>query len=183
MEIVLTYRGKIPSKTSSKSAIWDMRRSFDLQLRKLWGKEPFDILKQWEDSNFAAGAPEFRLRQGDQLFVPLYGNAIGVGVSLDIRLLTGMPEQKPVISAGDLDNRIKRIIDALQAPAQLGEHLDDLEPNQRWHCLIDNDSVVLGLNARLGAYLGSDDPSESCAIIVVRPIPLRVTLGNMSMLY
>jgi hypothetical protein len=183
LEIVLTYRGRIPSKSSSKAAIWDMRRSFDRQLRKLWGKQPFDVLKKWEDSNFAAGAPEFRLRQGTQLFVPLYGSAIGVGVELDIRLLTGMPEQKAVITAGDLDNRIKRLIDALQAPAQLGEHVDDLEPDQRWHCLVDNDSAVLGLTAKLGAYLDSDDPSESFATIVVRPIPLRVSLANMSMLY
>ncbi|SMQ85562.1 hypothetical protein SAMN06295905_2849 [Devosia lucknowensis] len=183
MEIVLTYRGRIPSKASNKSAIWDMRKSFNHQLRKLWGKEPFDVLKKWEDSNFTAGGAEFRIHQGEQLFVPLYGNLIGVGVDLDIRLLAGMPTQKAVLSSGDLDNRIKRIIDALQAPAQVGEHIDGLEPNGRWHCLVDNDSAVVGLSAKLGAFLDGGDPSESFATIIVRPVPLRVTWANMSMLY
>jgi hypothetical protein len=183
LEIILTYEGRIPSKASSKEAVWDMRRSFDRQLKKLWGKEPFDVLKKWEEAPFGGGAPNFLVHRKDQLFVPYYGHAVGVGVSLDIRLLTGMPDRQAVINAGDLDNRIKRIIDALQAPTQNGELLDDLEPDQRWHCLVDNDSAVLGLQARLGPYLGSADPSISFAVIVARPVAIRVTIGNIGMLY
>ncbi len=160
-----------------------MRRSFDQQLSKLWGREPFSILKKWEDSDFAANAPDFRVKLADQTFLPLYGRTIGVGAELDITLLTGMPEQKAVFEAGDLDNRIKRIVDGLSAPTQKGELLPNLESGSRWHCLLENDNAVAGLSAKLGVYLASNDPSESFAIIRVRPLAYRVDLGNMAMLF
>jgi hypothetical protein len=136
VDIYLTYRGHIPSKSSSLDAIWSMRRSFHRQLVKLWGKEPFAILQKWEDSNFAAKAPNFLRKVGDQLFVPFYSEAVGVGVKLEIKLLTGLPQQQAVISSGDLDNRIKRIIDALRAPNQKGELTAGLEPDSRWYCVM-----------------------------------------------
>jgi hypothetical protein len=182
MEIVLTYEGRIPSKRTDLSAVWDMRTAFHHQLRKLWGKVPFDILKEWEDSNFAAQAPNFLKVVGDHTFVPLYGEKIRVGVDLDIRLLTGLPEKKNVITAGDLDNRIKRIIDALQAPTQPGEMLPNMPAIRRWHCLVENDSSVLALKATLGSYLGNDDPSVAFVTIVVRPIAMAVTFENLPML-
>ncbi len=183
MEFVLTYKGRIPAKASNRDVMWDMRRSFDRQLRKLWGKPPFTILAEWEASDFAGGAPNFLIKRGTQTFVPLYGMNVGVGVSLDIKLLTGLPERKPVISAGDLDNRIKRIIDALRAAANNDELAEDLPPASRWHCLMDDDSSVLSLTASLGPYLGCDDPAESFAVITVRPIAARVSISNLEMLF
>ncbi|RWO04605.1 MAG: hypothetical protein EOS07_28690 [Mesorhizobium sp.] len=59
MDIYLAYRGQIPSKASSLDAIWNMRRSFHRQLEGLWGKEPFAVLKKWEDSNFVAKRTKF----------------------------------------------------------------------------------------------------------------------------
>ena len=131
MEIILTYEGKIPSKAKDKEAVWEMRRSFHSQLRKLWGKPPFDVVEKIEQKVIATGKDDFRITHRDQQFVPLYGEKIGVGVELEIRLLTTHPDRKAVISAGDLDNRVKRIIDALQAPTQVGELLDNMPVDQR----------------------------------------------------
>jgi len=160
-----------------------MRSSFSAQLQKVWGKPPFSILKKWEDSQFAAGAPRFTRVVGGQTFVPLYGNDVGVGVSLDITLLTGLPIRKPVISAGDLDNRIKRIIDALRVPQGHGEMQPNLQADGRYYSLIENDDAVLSLTAQLGPYLGSNDPAVSFAVIRVRPIAMRVNTGNLEMLF
>lgn len=158
-----------------------MRRDFHSQLSKLWGKEPFQVLKQWEESDFAAGAPKFTRQWRDQTFVPLLGEQIGVGARIDITLLTGMPSQKQVVSAGDLDNRIKRIIDALRVPKGESEMAIHLPPGARWYCLLEDDDVVTAVSARLGAFLASDDPSESFAFIRVSPSPLRVTMDNLGM--
>lgn len=160
-----------------------MRRSFSAQLEKIWGKAPFETLKNWEDTAFAAGAPKFTRMMHDQTFVPFYGRDVGVGVELDITLLTGMPIRKPVISAGDLDNRVKRIIDALRIPNGQGEMYGKLLPGGRHYCLIEDDNAVLSLGARLGPYLGSDDPAVSFAIVRVRPMAMRVTLNNLAMLF
>ncbi|RWA71387.1 hypothetical protein [Mesorhizobium sp.] len=183
MDIYLTYRGQIPSKTSSLDAVWSMRKSFHSQLQKLWGKEPFAILKKWEDSNFAAGAPNFLRQIGDQIFVPFYSEVVGVGVKLEIKLLTGLPLQQAVISSGDLDNRVKRIIDALRAPTQKGELTKNLEPGSRWYCVMDDDSSVKEVTASLAPYLDSSDPSESFVFVRVRTSPSAVTLANLAMLF
>ncbi|AZO45394.1 hypothetical protein EJ076_31985 [Mesorhizobium sp. M7D.F.Ca.US.005.01.1.1] len=183
MDIYLTYRGQIPSKKSSLDAIWAMRRSFHGQLVKLWGKEPFAILKKWEDSNFAAEAPNFLRKVGDQLFVPFYSEAIGVGVKLEINLLTGFPQQQAVISSGDLDNRVKRIIDALRAPTQKGELIASLEPDTRWYCVMDDDSSVKEVTASLAPYLDSNDPSVSFVFVRIRTSPSAVTFANLAMLF
>ncbi len=175
MEIILTYRGKIPAKRSNLTAIWDMRKEFHSQLIKLWGRQPFDVLKEWNETDFA------KTIYG-QKFIPLYGRKVGIGVSLDIKLLTGMPIQKSILEAGDLDNRIKRIIDGLRAPAQKGELLTSRE-QATWHCLMDDDNAVINLNASMGTFLASDDPSESFAFIRVRPVALNVNVDNISMLF
>lgn len=181
MEIILTYRGRIPAKRSDKEAVWAIRKEFHLQLAKLWGKEPFDVLKRWEDAGFSADAPHFTRHWRNQTFVPFLGQDVSVGADLDITLLTGVPIQKRVISAGDLDNRIKRIVDALRVPKGHGEMVEELPPDARWYCLLEDDDVVTSLSAKLGPYLGSDDPAESFAFIRVRPVALRVTFANIAM--
>jgi len=183
MDIVLTYRGRIPAKRSDREAVWAIRREFHTQLAKLWGKEPFSVLRRWEDSNFEAGAPHFTRHWRDQTFVPFLGEDVGVGANIDITLLTGMPAKKRVVSSGDLDNRIKRLIDALRVPKGEGEMVESLPADARWYCLLEDDDVVISVTARLGAYLASDDPAEAFAFIRVRPSALRVTLSNLSMLF
>ena len=182
MELVLTYEGRIPAQRSDLEVIWDIRKSFDRQLRKVWGKAPFAVLKEWEEGT-GSKPPQFTRQQGGHTFVPLYGKDVGVGVDLNITLLTGMPPQQAIINAGDLDNRIKRLIDGLRAPKDKGEMSKNLPATGRWHCLVEDDSAVLGLQARLGAYLGNDDPAISFAIVRVRPVAMRVTMDNLEMLF
>jgi len=59
VEIVLLYRGRIPSRSKDKNAVWAMRREFYRQLEKLWGKEPFGVLRRWEETGTGGGAPAF----------------------------------------------------------------------------------------------------------------------------
>jgi hypothetical protein len=134
------------------------------------GKRPFEVLKDWEDSGFVSNAPKFTRSSEGTTFVPFYGQEVGVGVALDITLLTGMPTQKAVLSSGDLDNRIKRVIDALRVPQGKGEMLQQSKLASRCYCLMEDDNAVLSLRAKLGPYLGSDDPAVSFAIIV-SPLP------------
>jgi hypothetical protein len=183
MELTLTFEGRIPAQRSDLGVIWTMRRSFSSQLEKVWGKPPFEVLRKWEDSGFAAGAPKFTRILADTTYIPLYGLDVGVGVDLEITLLTGMPTQKSVISSGDLDNRIKRIIDALRVPQGKGELQSDALAKSRCYCLVEDDNAVLALRAKLGPYLGSNDPSVSFAIIRARPVAINVTLQNLAMLH
>ncbi|AKR58078.1 hypothetical protein XM25_20250 [Devosia sp. H5989] len=182
MEIILTYRGRVPGQkrtSGNLDAIWRMREAFHRQLEKLWGKAPFTILKDWEDSDFAAGAPDFRRARAGCTFIPFYGRHIGICVSLEIQLLTGFPAQKSVLVAGDIDNRIKRITDALRVP-NVDETRDEMSV-QRWYSLLEDDNAVLSLTASTGTYLASDDPTEAFVFVRVRPIPVALTADNLEM--
>jgi hypothetical protein len=183
VEIRLTYRGRIPSKRKDVGAVWEMRKSFSAQLEKLWGKEPFSILKEWEDSDFAAGAPRFTRTVGDHTFVPFYGRRVGIKVKLRILLLTGLPQQQQTIQNGDLDNRMKRVIDALRAvPQGQTSELDSSLPcHGRWYTLMDDDSDVVEVTAALGPYLESSDPSESFVLVSASPYPIYVSPDNIAM--
>jgi len=189
MEIILTYKGHIPAKTSNKKAIWNMRKSFHNQLIKIWDKQPFQILSEWYKSEQHASSFEnfhekFIKKHDGVTFIPIYGRTIGIGVSLDITLLTGMEEKNKVLKAGDLDNRIKRIIDGLRVPIQKGELCNDLANNSEWHCLLEDDDAVISLNAQMGTYLGSDDSKESFAFIRVKPMSTGpVYTSTLSMLF
>lgn len=180
--IYLTYRGVIPSKSSNNEAVWAMRQAFHEQLSKLWGKEPYSVLKDWEDSNFAAGAPDFRKRLGNQVFIPFFGKKVGFGVELDLELLVGSSPFAAVINEGDLDNRAKRIVDALQCPTQPTE-LSANYQDPRYYCLMDNDSSVTALSVRLGPYLDSNAPEESFAFIRVKPSMKRTSLDTLAMAF
>lgn len=81
-----------------------------------------------------------------------------------------------------MDNRVKRLIDALRIPQGDDEMASDLPPGSRWHCLLEDDDAVTAVSAKLGTYLASDDPSESFAFIKVKPSGLNVTTSNLAML-
>jgi len=156
-----------------------MRKSFHQQLSKLWGKEPFSVLKDWEKPGYG---PDTIQDLSGTNFLPYYGRTIGIGVELDIRLLTGMPNKTSIIKSGDLDNRVKRIIDALRIPKPNEMQKGNISELNRCYCLLEDDDAVVAIRAKLGTYLSSDDPIVSFVYIIVKPMPLRVTVDNISML-
>lgn len=153
-----------------------MRKSFHHQLAKLRGKEPFVDL---DSPAYNAATKEFK----GQRFTPFYGDYVRVQAAVDITLLTGLPAKKSVVSSGDLDNRLKRIIDALRMPQQAQEVLDEPIAADRCFCLLQDDSSVSRVTAQLGPYLAGDDETSSFAFVRVRATPIAVTPDNISMLF
>lgn len=187
MKITLTYRGRIPSARSGGgkdkvAAISDMRLSFHNQLARLWGEHPFEVLKEWEDSNFAAGAPNFIRRVSGVNFVPFYDERkVGIAVGLEINLLSGQPKDAPkVISAGDLDNRIKSVIDALHPP-QKDSLSQELTALNRVYCLMSDDEAVKEISASTRPFLDSKQHDDAFVIVEARPMPIRISSDNIAM--
>ncbi|MCF4097182.1 hypothetical protein [Maritalea mediterranea] len=187
MKITLTYRGVVPSAHSgggkNKSAhISNMRLAFHEQLKRLWGQPPFEVLKEWEQSDFKAGAPEFIRAVGETNYIPYFDvQKVGIAVGLNITLLSGEPHNAPqLISKGDLDNRVKSIIDALHPPQK-----DNLSENEkelnRIHCLMGDDEAVKELTASTRPFLASESHEDAFVLVEVRPIPMRVSADNIEM--
>ncbi len=183
MEFHLLYAGDlIRSGGNTNRRTWEkhcLRRHFHEQLKNLWETNPAlkyygDKVLQWDhkpSEPFLQSLAKRYERSGIG-FIPIATEANGLVLSLDVLLLR--PEQPGAIlnSAGDIDNRMKTLIDALRIPADGNEMKrrdgDDPDPNPMY-CLMTDDKLVTTLKVqtdRLLFTMGNTE-QEACAIIRV----------------
>lgn len=161
MEFYLTYQG--PLNATQRDPIQgqaprhsknrrDLRRSFHVQMKKLWAALPA--------LNGNNGRPEFITTRGNECpstidelasahamygynFVPLVTEQLDLLCSIDVLMLR---PDKPgsVIWAGDIDNRLKTLLDALRIP-EAGERYGDAPPTadeQPFFVLLQDDKLI-----------------------------------------
>ena len=218
MRFRLTYEGELkasqkdpigqqPDKIAEhKQAI---RKVFHRQLKHLWATNKFlrehklaptDKHKRVADLNDDHGtfsdppaAPMAEVianqyRENDYRFVPLVREEISLLCSLNILFLRrDIPGS--VFSAGDLDNRIKTLIDCLRKPKGANELRGNEQPAEGenpFYCLLEDDNVVTGLVVETDTLLDPPtgdreaDRRQVKIIITVELKPLDVTLFNLS---
>lgn len=181
MRITLTHKGEIPGNKRPPEKIDAIRQDFHRQLSKLWGRNQLAILKTWLDSNFAAGAPDFRRVVGTYVYLPVVSEAIHTHARLTITLLAGVDVHRPAFANGDIDNRVKSLIDALAAPSQATQ-IPSSAPAVGTICLLSDDSLVDGLTIQTGPLLEENDPAVTLAIVVADVIPAgRVSIDTLDM--
>jgi hypothetical protein len=126
-------------------------------------------------------------RENGYRFVPLVREDFGLLCSLNITFLR-RDFSAGVISAGDLDNRIKTLIDTLRKPQNANElrgHETPSAGEDPFFCLLEDDDLVTGLTVETDMLL--DPPCEGDAgqaqvklIISVELRPSHVTMFNLS---
>lgn len=185
-----------------------IRRAFHLQLKELWRTNKF--LREhkmnpreshipvtqgggWWGSEPAKERPMSEViaeqyREFGYRFVPLVREQISLLCSLEILFLRrDIPGS--IITAGDIDNRIKTIIDALRRPRSQNELVnDDIAPRDGedpFYCLLEDDSQVSHLVVETDTLLDpatNDDADHRKArlIITVELKPYYATMFNLS---
>jgi hypothetical protein len=200
LQFRLTYEGLLhPSSNGAKrgSHKHDIRRQFHPQLKKLWEvspqlkNQPFTL----PDEAITIGGPMpvdvierlAALRSlGNYRFVPLVTEELSLWCGLDILFLRP-GGANAVFRSGDLDNRIKTIVDALKRPTTLDE-IGDNSPvtgEDPFYCLLDDDSLVAKLSVEadeLLQHVGGDVPNEKDArlVITVTVRPSKVQWNNLA---
>ena len=132
MELVLFYRGPLRSNGAAKQK-HSIREKFHYQLKNLWATSPLD---RWyaaaaDTSGKDPGAglsghlaelarivafPSLIKSINGQQFLPLVNSKLHAVAELDITLLRPEPHGRLVTQGGDIDNRIKTLLDALKVP-------------------------------------------------------------------
>jgi hypothetical protein len=182
MEFHLLYAGELlKSGGNQNKRAWEkhcLRRYFHDQLKRLW--ETHLALKYYADKTMEWDhkPPERFLdslaknnERGGIGFIPIATEANGLVLSLDVLLLR--PERPGAIldSAGDIDNRMKVLIDALRIPRELSEMKrregDDPDPNPMY-CLMTDDKLITALKVNTDRLLLTTGNSEQEACVVVR---------------
>jgi len=124
-------------------------------------------------------------------FVPLVRDEMSLLCSLSILFLRRDPPGS-LVSAGDLDNRIKTVIDALRIPQKPNEFMGkDRKPitpeagQDPFYCLMEDDKQVSHLSVETDMLLDppTDDEKDKARVKLIITVELRpyyVTMDNMS---
>jgi len=196
MQFRLTYEGKLQasSRTFQRAGHkHDLRKRFHEQLKRLWKLHPglkmlgaSGVLKY----SFAEYAPmvswlaEHYERRG-YAFVPLVREASRVYCSLDILMLR--PDVPgTLVRSGDLDNRVKTVVDALRIPSE--QELSKCEPPDAselpFFCLLEEDKLISRLAVEADTILDpvpeSAHPENDVRLLITVDIkPYVLQSGNM----
>ena len=207
MQLRLTYRGPLKSHRVPKEGDSDrmaphvhmVRRHFHRQLREFWQTNLFlkdhqSWPSDWGLPTEPSGAKiplvdivaQSHLGHGFR-FVPLVRKVWKLECSLSILFLRGDQPGSSLIHRGDIDNRIKTLIDSLRLPetsseAGAAKPQNDEDP---FFCLLESDEFVTGLSVETDKLLDvqPDDEDNVVSLVICAQIkPFHVNMFNQGFL-
>jgi hypothetical protein len=185
-----------------------LRRIFHAQLQQLWATNKFlretkidrntNLVRPIADAGVARwGSSDAKGAMADVIadryqefgyrFVPLVREEILLLCSLHILFLR-RDTPGSVIHAGDIDNRLKTLIDGLRRPRHINELVGNEVPadgEDPFYCLLDDDKQVTHIEVEtdtlLDPFTGNEaDNNKVRLVITVELRPYNVTLFNLS---
>jgi hypothetical protein len=197
VEFFLNYRGPLRATqrdpkegTSIKAAHWQlkhlMRKGFHRSLKRHWELTPFLMNAQQPPVDTKPYHIE-RLAQEFQIspwgFVPLVTGRLQLLTTIDI-WIQRLDNASSSVWSGDVDNRVKTIIDALEVPSA-NDGYASLTPEageQPFFCLLENDKYLNNVAVETSALLDAPDGADQSYADVrirVRIRPDNLTLSNI----
>jgi hypothetical protein len=169
MRFRLIFRGQIPGDirgfTKEKHQI---RQQFHPQLRELWNQHPALLML-----GGSPGRIDELAGQHDKFgfgFVPLVQAENAMACSLNIVLMRRGEPHRLFDGTGDLDNRVKNLIDALCVPKQATQLLHKVngrqekilptEDEEPFFCLMEDDKLVYDFRVETDRLLMPAEPNE-----------------------
>lgn len=213
MRFHLVYNGPLrASANKAKPAdVLKVRQALDPQLRHLWKTHnALQVLEREGAVNRSgatirmpsytgpgsAGPREIALAMpqlyedlcggigvGDKVYRPLVRSSLHLSCELEILFLRQADPGALVSQGGDLDNRIKLLLDALRMPDK-AEQDNCPPPESELYCLMESDHLVSRLDVNTDRLLfpQTDKPDEVHLVIEVTINVLRVATHNMCLL-
>jgi hypothetical protein len=201
MEFRLTYEGPLhstqrdpqgsaPVKHSEEKHT--IRKHFHYQLERLWevtpalkrGGSKIDVITTNAPPAFDAKSLAHHHQHYGFSFVPLVTEELDLICGLEILFLRSDKPGK--VWQGDIDNRIKTLLDALSVPQPGDKYVDriPLEDEKPFYCLLEKDDLITKLAVETDQLLEikPDKESENIHLVItVRLRPYDLHVGNMHM--
>lgn len=181
VEFRLIYKGRIPSQQASigvGEAKHQIRLAVHEQLKLLWHEHP--VLKDWAKFDIAeaqqarsyADILADNYQRCNMRFLPLVNNRSGLACALDILFLRRDPPGSPIISGGDIDNRLKVLIDGLKMPQECSQLPAGWRPGPEHdplYCLMQDDGMITEIKVtsdRLLTLREQDEHRNAVQIVI-----------------
>ncbi len=181
MNFSLLYRGCLRSngRPEEKHAL---RRHFHPQLRQLSVHEPLrsvleDLGAQGEIGRIARSVGPFR-------FQPIVCSALHVAARLDVTLLRPEAPGSLIVAGGDIDNRLKTLLDSLKVPEPNALPRGSVpQPDEDpFFCLLEDDALVTELTVRTKQLLEPGvAASEVVALVEVTTVRTGTFLDGLEL--
>lgn len=110
---------------------------------------------------------------GGRTFLPIVRNSLALTCSLDILFMRREAPGK-VYQGGDLDNRVKTLLDALSVPKDANHIVKGEESGSPIYCLLEDDSLLTGLSVKTERLLGGERSDQSEVRLIIN-VDVRVS--------
>ena len=187
MELTLFYRGVLGSNRG-KAEKQALRRAFHGQLREFWQQNPLnDYRHLWDptDRLFRETESDIRRNVGPFEFVPLVNEYLYFVADLQMQLLRSEPPGSIQAQSGDLDNRVKTLLDALRMPRVVDELPKGDTPRKEEHpffCLLEDDALINSFSVTTHRWLDANvSRKEVILLVTVRTSVTRLMARNMEL--
>lgn len=175
MKFKLLYRGEIRTNPPKRREhIHKLRMVFHEQLKRLLHIPPYSQLKQYIGAK--KGQPNILRTVGGVEFVPIVSTELNLLAEIDVIM---MHPELLGCARGDIDNRMKTLLDGLKRPQNTTEVPDSCKKMKRMYTLLDDDRLVTRLNVNTTHLLNAKDINELLLIITVTFKPALTSITNL----
>lgn len=177
MQFTLYYRGELKAN-ARREAKHDLRKHFHRQLRNLWDVGPLQSFKVFLSDPPAPAKTNVLVKKHGFTFAPLVSERLALVAELDILILWPQAPGAIITSGGDVDNRLKTLLDSLKVPSEPTALRPGTAPGVDevpFFCLLENDSLITRLAVETDRFL---DPvaSRSEVALFIRVATRRVNV-------
>jgi len=169
MEFTLHYRGELRAN-GRPAEKHRLRRHFHAQLVNLWQQNPLNslraqVLKETPDP----GESSILQSLGGFVFAPLVNQNFHALARIRIRMLRPEPPGRIVTQGGDIDNRIKTLLDSLKMPRHENELPPGAAPESNenpFFCLLEDDNLISRLAVEADRLLEPGVPDSEVVLLI-----------------
>ena len=180
MKFRLYYRGSLRANGTPQHKQC-LRQHFHRQLEDLWNQVPLREHKALLNPSYKFNA---RKSVDGQTFTAIVNSQLHFVATLDITLLRPEEPGCIVTQGGDIDNRLKTLLDALTIPQsnQIPKGWSPEDSKQPFHCLLEDDNLITGLTVTVDRLLDSKNKSEVVLMIYVEVSATLATMDTLGLL-
>lgn len=179
MEFRLTYRGRLKGNGNADEK-HRIRQALHPQLVELWKQKPLidyhDLLPSGKNEHQSP----FIKRVQSYTFVPLVNATAELIAEIDITFLRPEAPGTLISSGGDIDNRIKTLLDALRMPHNSGEIPSGASPSEGedpFYCLLEDDSLITHLSVTTDRLL--EPAAHQLEVLLILHVKMKVARATV----
>jgi len=182
MEFTFQYRGDLKANGSPQHK-HELRRHFHIQLAELWRQLPLSNRPHLKAENPPQGKISLLQQVGGFKFVPLVRSKIHAFAELSVTMLRLGPPGAIISQGGDIDNRLKTLLDSLKIPENnaLPSGVLPSGDEDPFYCLLEDDRLVTKLSVSTDRLLDAKSLSEVLLLIHVTTKHVEMIFANMGL--